>query len=313
MEVQLRSKMLTGILLVVLAFGCQKSDSQPAADVGKLRDYANALYNRQLYQQAAQEYNTILSDYQHDDSEAARLNYAIGNIYFERIRDYENALSYYLKIKHLYADSDLISEVNKKIVECLERLQRSVDAQQALDEATMLEPTQVKKSRPGAVVAKIGKRTITTGDLDFEISQLPPFMKSQLGEKSKKIDFLKQYIATELLYDSAKRKSLENDKSVIESTFQAKKNFMVQKLLEEEISKAVEIDESDVKLYYKAHRDKYSEKDDEGKVTGVKPFADVQRTVMQDLIRERQSEEYEKLIQRLMRAEAVQIYEAKLN
>ena len=138
-------------------------------------------------------------------------------------------------------------------------------------------------------------------------------MKSQLSERSKKIDFLKQYIATELLYDSAKRKGLENDKNVIESTFQAKRNFMVQKLLEEEISKAVDIDESDVKLYYEAHKEKYSEKDDEGKVTGFKPFAEVQTTVMQDLIRERQNEEYEKLIQRLMRAEAVQIYEAKLN
>lgn len=297
---------------MLLVMGCQQSGAPPKIEVGKLRDYANALYNRQLYHQAVQEYSTILADYKLDEAEAANMIYSIGNIYFERVRDYENALTHYLKIKHLYPESNLINEVNKKMVECLERLERSADAQQVLDEATMLESSQVKKSRPGTVIARIGRRKITSGDLDFEISQLPRFMRGQLNERSKKVDFLKQYIATELLYDSAKRKGLDTDKTVIESTFQAKKNLMVQKLLEAEISKEIDIDEADVKLYYDAHRNKYAEKDDNGKITSVKPFEEVQTAVMQDLIKEKQKVAYDRLIARLYRAEAVEIYDDKL-
>lgn len=299
------------ILFAILGFGCQKA-SEPKFEGKQIRELANAFYNRQLYQQAIQEYNYYLENYNLDDEESANINYIIGDIYFERIRDYENALSYYLKIKHLYPDSRLQEEVSKKIVECLERLERSADAQQALEEAALLDPSQIKSHRPGAVIAKIGKREITMGDLEHEINQLPPFMKSQITDKSKKIDFLKQYIATELLYDTAKRKGLDKDKEVIDAVFQAKKNFMVQKLLEEEISQNINIRDSDIELYYKAHKEKYAKKDEKGEIVNIRPLEEVKNQVMQDLIRERQQEAYEQLVQRMMRAEAVQIFEDKL-
>lgn len=299
-------------ILVSVFLNCCQNKAKPKFDGEQIRDYASALYNRQLYQQAVDEYNYYLDNYELDDSEAANINYTIGNIYFERVRDYENALKYYLKIKHLYTESTLQDEVSKKMVECLERLERSADAQQVLEESALLDPSQAKPRRPGEVIAKIGKRHITTGDLEYEISQLPPYVKSQLTDKSKKVDFLKQYIATELLYDTAKRKGLDKEKAVIEATFQAKKNLMVQKLLEEEISKEVNIKESDVELYYKAHQDKYSSKDKDGKITGIKPLEEVKTQVMQDLIREKQQEAYDLLVQRMMRAEAVEIYEDKL-
>ena len=67
--------------------------------------------------------------------------------------------------------------MNKNVIACLERLQRPADAQQALKESTSFEG-QTQKSRPGEVIAKIGNRDITLGDLDFEISKLPPELRS---------------------------------------------------------------------------------------------------------------------------------------
>ena len=300
------------LLAAILGGGCQQDQSKPKYDISTLRDYANALYNRQLYHQAVEEYNEILQNYEMDDSEAANLNYIIGDIYFERIRDYENAFTYYLKIKHLYKESNLVDEVNKKMVACLARLERSADAQQVLEEAALLDPSQARTQRPGEVVAKIGKRRITTGDLEHELSQLPPYLRTQYNDKSKKIEFLRRFITTELLYDSAKRKGLERDKDVIEATFQAKKEFMAQKLLEDEISKDIDIKDSDVELYYQANKEKYAEKDNEGKVVGTKPLAEVKTKVMQDVIRAKQKEAYDLLIQRLMRAENVEIFDDKV-
>ncbi len=298
--------------IVALGAGCEKT-SEPKFDLSKKRDFANALYNQQLYHQSVQEYNDILANYNLDEPEAANINYIIGDIYFERLHDYEDALSYYLKIKHLYPQSTLIEEVNKKMVACLERLARSADAQQVLDEAALIDPSQVRPSRPGEVIARIGKKQFTSGDLEFEINQLPPYMKSQLSDRSRKIDFLKQYIATELLYDSAKRQGLEKDQEVIEATFQAKKNFMVQKLLQQEVSAEVSVQESDAKLYYDANKEKYAKKDDQGKIEEIPPFESIKAQVMQDYIGIKQQEAYKSLIQRLMRAEAVEIFEDKLH
>ncbi len=301
----------TALLGLALLVSCQ-ADSEPKFRVEQVREYASALYNRELYHQAIDQYNYCLDSYNLDATEEANINYTIAKIYFERMRDYENALTYYLKIKEFYPESDLLDEVNKRMVECLERLQRSADAQQVLEETALLDPSRAHTKRPGAVVAKIGKRPITTGDLEFQISQLPPFMRPQLNDKSKKAAFLKQYIATELLYDTARRKGLDHDMEVVEAIFQAKKKIMVQKLLEEEISEEVNVRESDVELYYKANRDKYAEKNAEGKVTHVKPLDEVRARVMQDLIKEKQREAYDRLVQRIMRAEAVEIYEDKL-
>lgn len=300
-----------GFIALSVLLGCQNADS-PKFDRDTVRDYASALYNRQLYHQAVSQYEFYLDSYDQDDTEAANVNYTVAEIYFERLHDYENALTYYLKVKHFYPTTPLLDETNKRIVECLERLDRSTDAQQALEESALLEPKQAQKSRPGEVIAKIGKRRITTGDLNYEISQLPPFMKSQLTEKSQKVDFLKQFIATELLYDTAKRKGLEKDKSVVAGAFQAKKNLMVQKLLEEEIATEVNVDETDLETYYKAHQQRYSEKDEEGNVVSTKSFAEARPQVMQEVIREKQQEAYDRLVKRMMRAEAVEIYESKI-
>jgi len=300
---------IAAVSVSAILVSCSKKGPEQSSD--KVREYANALYNRQLYPQAIQEYRDYLNHYNVSKGEQANITYTIANIYFDRLHDYENALANYLKIKHFYPESNLQTEVNKKIVACLERLRRSADAQQVLNETTSLNPVKHKK-RPGAVVAKIGDREITQGDLDFEISQLPPSVQSQYKDKSQKLQFLKQYVATELLYDTAKRKGLAKDKDVVEATFQAQKNFMVQKLLQQEISKNVKIDDSDIELYYKANKDKYAEKNKKGKVIRIKPLNEVRSQVVQDLQKEKQQKAYQKLIDRMIHAENVAIYSDKV-
>ena len=124
-----------------------------------------------------------------------------------------------------------------------------------------------------------------------------------------KVQFLRQYILTELLYDSAKRKGIEKNSEVIEATFQAKKGIMVRKYLQDEIQSKVNITAEDVELYYKAHKDKYVEKDKDGKVTREKSFQEVQQQVAQDYAIEKQQQVYDELAQKLMRAEGVKIYD----
>ena len=178
-----------------------------------------------------------------------------------------------------------------------------------MKESTSLDPAAVQKKRPGAVVARIGSREITQGDIDFELSQLPQTIRPQFNSKEKKLEFLNQYILTELLYKSAQNMGLDKDNEVIEAAFQAKKGIMVQKYLKDQIRKEVQIEPADVELYYKANKDKYVEKDKEGNVIREKPFEEIQQQVAQDLMVERQQDVYKRMVERLMRAEGVQVYD----
>ena len=162
-------------LLVLLIAGCSEKQS-PKMDADKRINLAHTFLNNELFEAAVKEYETYLADYSVSVAKQANIYYQIGNIYFERLHDYNKALENYLRIKYLYPESELQTEVGKKIVNCLERLDRSRDAQRMLEKETALKPDEVQQNRPGDVLATLGDRKITQGDLDFELNQLPPYM-----------------------------------------------------------------------------------------------------------------------------------------
>ncbi|MCK5147423.1 hypothetical protein KAR48_11740 [bacterium] len=297
-----------GFLLIVMLAGCQGGAS---FDAERVRAYANALYNRDLYSQAIDVYDDYLNLGNPNKDEAANIQYVVGGIYFDRLHDYENALARYLYVKHLHPESLLTDKVSRRIVECLERLNRSADARQALSEATTTDPTQVQQSRPGEVLAVIGDKKITQGDLDYRIIQMPEYMRSQFDKPEARREFLRNLVATELFFGAAGRQGLEKDPDVIEGAFQARKQLMVQKYLEKVIvSEVPQLTQEDVKLYFDAHRDRYAEKDNDGKVSKQKSFNEAAQQAAQDLMRERQDQAVQKLLQQMKTAEGVKIYES---
>jgi len=299
------------VSLILLLSACIRT-GRAELDGEKVREYANALYNNELYQQAVEEYRHYLDIYPLDIEKRANIWFTIGNIYFDRINDYEKALAFYLKIKTLCPDSPVMQDTEKKIVACLERLQRSSDAKLALNDAVNFKSGLDDTGRPGDVVAKVGDKTITSGDLDFYLSRVPDYIKNQIKDRESKKNFLVQYIATELFYDAAKRAGYDKDKDVIEGTFQAKKSLMVQKYLEKEIPSGENISADDVELYYKANKDKYTEKDKDGKIKRIKTLNEVKQEVARDLLMEKQKKAYSELLQRMMQAEDVKIFDDKI-
>jgi tetratricopeptide (TPR) repeat protein len=299
------------IAMLLLAANCG-GDKKSSAEADQVRELAGDLLNRRLYKQAIEQYEIYLKEFNIDNRETANVHYIIANTYFDRLKDYENALANYLKIIHLYPEFPYMDKVNQRKVACLERLGRSEDAQQALDESVQLDSSQVKKKRPGAVLARIGDRDITQGDLDFELDQLPPSVREQFTTKDKKLQFLNEYVATELLYDTAKRAGLDKDPEVIEGAFQATKMIMVRKLLKERVADKVQIADSDVKLYYGANKENYAEKDEKGNIKRQKPFEEVQQQVAQDYYLKKYQEAYQDLVQKMILAEDVKFYEQNI-
>ncbi len=296
----------------MIVSSCKNANKQTIISEQAALQLANAYYTNGLYQAAVNQYLQYLNDYTLKPNRVANTYYTIGNIYFERIKDYQKALEYYLKVKYLFPQSALQKEVSKKIVACLERLERSQDAVRVMESEAALDSSQVHKNRPGQVLAVIGQRKITQGDLDFEISKLPPAVQDQFKDRQKKKELLQQLVLQDLLYESAKRQGLDKDKDVIEGVFQAKKALMANKLLQKELQDKIKIEPSELELYYKANKERYVEKDKNGKVIRQKPFNEVQQQVAQDLFLEKQQKAYQELAERLMKAEGVTIYEDRI-
>ena len=306
------TKLLLFTLFLMIVSSCKNANKQTIISEQAALQLANAYYTNGLYQAAVNQYLQYLNDYTLKPNRVANTYYTIGNIYFERIKDYQKALEYYLKVKYLFPQSALQKEVSKKIVACLERLERSQDAVRVMESEAALDSSQVHKNRPGQVLAVIGQRKITQGDLDFEISKLPPAVQDQFKDRQKKKELLQQLVLQDLLYESAKRQGLDKDKDVIEGVFQAKKALMANKLLQKELQDKIKIEPSELELYYKANKERYVEKDKNGKVIRQKPFNEVQQQVAQDLFLEKQQKAYQELAERLMKAEGVTIYEDRI-
>jgi hypothetical protein len=301
---------LLGFILKIL-FSCADNKSNFIPEDKKL-SLANNFYNNELYEAAIQEYLEYVNNYDVDSNRKANSIYTIANIYFERLHDYQKALEYFFRVKYLYPESNLQDEVGKKIVNCLERLERSQDAQRVLNKKTTLFEDESQESKPGEVLCTIGDREITQGDLDFEINEMPPYMQNQFSTKEQKLEYLKQKILQELLYDSAKRKGLDQDKDILEGTFRAKKGLMAQKVFNEELQKMIDVSEEDVELYFKANKEKYAEKDEDGNIKRQKTFQEAGQLAANDLMREKQEKAQAQLFERLMKAQNVKIFENKI-
>ena len=244
------------VISIVLISTLSKTDYERKL-IDEKKNLAVMLFKNKLYEPAIEELKAILDNPYLQKQDKANVSYTIASAYFENLNDYPNALSYYQRVEYYDPLSKLLKQTKSKIVECLERMNRSLDAQSALESATDLRGE--KKDFTGEVVAKIGDREIKMSEIDDQIEKLPPYIQQQFKGHKSKLDFLRTYISRDLLYNAAKRKGLDNDKDVIEKAFQAKKDIMVQKYYQDEVEDKVQVNDSDLELYYKANQDKYKE------------------------------------------------------
>lgn len=221
----------------------------------KQREYANKLKAENLNKEAIQEYEKYINTYPVPPETQANIYYNIGKI-AEESGEYENALAYYYKVELIYPETNIKQELGEHIVTCLEKLGRGIDAQYALDKRTALNSGEGKE---GKVIARIGKEQITDIQLNKELQKLPEWMREEYNKPDKKIEFLKQYMAMELLWRKARRLGYDKDAEVRLKLNDISKELAIKKLLENELSKKINVTPDQIELYYKANKDKYIE------------------------------------------------------
>ena len=262
------------------------------------QDLAAELEDSRLYSQAVAEYQRLLESGGLGKRKQANINYIMGNIYLNHLNDYENAAARFIRAKLLNPESELEDRINKALVFCFEGMGRSLEAQRQLEKSTDLDETEPEK-KGGAVVARIRDREITMGELEHEIEKLPPSVQAQFTDRDGKLKFLQGYLGSELLYHAALRKGLDKDKKVQEGMSQVRKQMLINRLLAEEIPRDIEISQSEVQLYFDAHKEEFKDKE----------LNEVRPQIESELRKMKQEEAYNNLVARLLQAEEVKVFD----
>ncbi len=102
------------------------------------------------------------------------------------------------------------------------------------------------------VVARIGDKVITLGDMEARLDGEPAVVKSQFTSPQKRKDYLAKLVQFEVLAAEAQRQGLDKDPEVLEAMRQA----MVRKFLQDNGKEEVElksVSEADIAAYYQAN------------------------------------------------------------
>jgi len=217
-------------------------------------DYANTLLAKGLNSNAAQAFEAYIEKSQADKKDLASICYKLGNIYID-LKDYEKALTNFYKSELLNPDPGYKQDMDQKIVSALENLGLSQQAQYELDSRTSIEPAGQKNEK---IVVRIGKREITNQEIDMVINRLPEQIRKGLNSDNAKLRFVREYVATEVLYEKWKKLGLDKNTNIRYAVEDFKKQLVLQELLGDEIKRELKITPEDVALYYEANKGKYS-------------------------------------------------------
>lgn len=261
--------LVTGVAIisVVLCFaavgnmGCRKNTDAGTENIGwdakKQLDFAETLASKGLKKEALTAFDDYLKIAKISAIEAGKLFYRMGNIYLELL-DYDKALYYFYKAEAFYPKADFKTALDQKLVECLENMGMTQQAQYELSQRAS--PGAAPLPAPtGVVVAKVGDYQITEAQINDAINAMPDWAKESFSQGEGKVEFVRQYATTQALYEKAKRLGLEDDADVRRNIRDITKKLLVQKFLETQLKDKINISPSDVETFYEANKDRFTQ------------------------------------------------------
>ena len=117
-------------------------------------------------------------------------------------------------------------------------------------------PQGLTPEQAAEVVAKVGDRTITVGDVTDQINRLSPYIRRRWAAPEKRKEFLQKLIRIELLSQEAERQGLGEDPEVQRTIKQVMIRLMVKNDLEKNVL-PTSVDEAQLKAEYDKEVDKY--------------------------------------------------------
>lgn len=286
---------LTATILALVFFtdGCRKTDYDTVIERNK--KMAGELRDNKLYNEAVEEYKAILSLEALDDRQRGNINYLIGKIYFEDLKDFEKAAAYYLRARDFDPEGSFMDEASRNLVASLEKLGHYLDAKREMGAVTDIQTQPADKN--DVEVARIGGVPVWRSQIEQQLQNLPPDIQKQFMSREAKINFIQQYVGVELLYHAAVREGFDRDPEIVKKKDLILKQLLVEKFVLEKVMPEVKIDTMDVRNFYLAHKDNRYNK---------APYDSVKAQVFLDYQSDKANAAYSNYIARLAQMEQVE-------
>ena len=252
-----------------------RSSQTASLSADQLKDLANKLSQRNLYDQAAKVWQEYLDQAGLPPAELAKAQFQVGTC-LEKAGHYAEAVEYFYRCEMTAKVEDLGSQINIHLKDCLERLGRFSALRYELMARTSY---KAKEDSAGKIVAEIGPEKVTEADLagvienaiDMQLAPMASFVTSeQLQQQRQRLldryktsgskqQFLQSWLAQEILYRQALEDGLAQQPQTKKVLDDVTRQVLAQETMSHVLSSKIQITDGDLQTYYTANKDRFIE------------------------------------------------------
>lgn len=115
--------------------------------------------------------------------------------------------------------------------------------------------TEGKKE--GKVLAEVNSGSITTGDFDRELKNLPEYLKAMADTPQGRKEMLDTMVIRELILQQAGKDGLDKGAEIEEKLQDLKKRLIVESFLKKKVEVESKVSDEDMKKFYEQNKDKF--------------------------------------------------------
>jgi len=290
---------MTALLVGGVLSACGAGDDAARIEIHKR--LAGELENNKLYAAAIEEYEKALAFDGLGDRERGNICYLIGRTYYRDLNDYARAAAYFVRAKEYDPNGSYQGEASRNLVACLEKLGNFSDARRQLDAAVDIESGPAGDS--DVVVARIGERDVWLSEIDRDIMRLPKDIQAQFHDPGTKVQYMRQYVGVELIYNAAIRADYLSNPEIQRERDEMIKRLLVERYVAEKVIPRMPVDSLDIRNFYEANKD--------SRYAG-KPYDSVRADAFLDYQSVKAEAAYNDYIAGLARAENVQFFDKRV-
>ena len=111
--------------------------------------------------------------------------------------------------------------------------------------------------KQGEVIAEVNGDTITTGDFQKELENLPPYLKPMADTTEGKKELLDTMVVRELILQQARKDGLDKSPEVAVKLEELKKRVVVESFLKKKVEEQAKVSDEEMKKFYEENKDKF--------------------------------------------------------
>lgn len=117
--------------------------------------------------------------------------------------------------------------------------------------------SQTQGKKEGKVLAEVNSGSITTGDFDSELKNLPEYLKAMADTPQGRKEMLDTMIIRELILQQATKDGLDKGPEIEDKLQDLKKRLIVESFLKKKVEVESKVSDEDMKTFYEQNKDKF--------------------------------------------------------